>query len=81
MAKKDRKDGKGKADEVSAADVDSAAPVESTGGAAVEAAGGDAADGPHTTDTGKLKRKYYEAELLRLQEELVKLQYLSLIHI
>ena len=77
MAKKDRKDGKdkGQADEVPATDVDSAAPAESTGGAAAEAAGGDAVDGPQTTDTGKLKRKYYEAELLRLQEELVKLQY------
>ncbi|MDX1450617.1 MAG: polyphosphate kinase 2, partial [Acidimicrobiia bacterium] len=27
------------------------------------------------TDSGRLKRKYYETELFRLQEELVKLQY------
>ena len=65
MTKKGRKDGK--ADESSAADVDSATPVES--------AGSDATDDPRITRKGKLKRKYYEAELLRLQEELVKLQY------
>ncbi len=30
---------------------------------------------PQFTDRGKLERKYYEQELIRLQEELVKLQY------
>jgi len=32
-------------------------------------------DGKHYSKKGKLKRKYYEKELARLQEELVKLQY------
>ena len=34
-----------------------------------------ARDGSHYTKKGKLKSDFYEPELLRLQEEMVKIQY------
>jgi polyphosphate kinase 2 len=85
MAKKSKKNGKDKEKvaetpveipvEVPAAATDTAAPEEIADGAWASASDGDTAGDERYTREGKLKTSYYEAEMLKLQEQLVKLQY------
>ena len=80
MAKKGKKNGKAEADdappetiiEQPAAIIES--PAASDGGEPSTIGESVVADA-HLTKKGKLKEEYYEAEMLKLQEELVKLQY------
>jgi polyphosphate kinase 2 len=76
MAKKDKKNGKDKVkvEEAPAAVVDTAAPETIADGSWANAADS-AVDDERYTPAGKLKESFYEAEMLKLQEELVKLQY------
>ena len=71
MGKKDKK--KTKAEEDENIVVESGAPDEATQEVAAEA--DDGGDEERYGASGKLKRGFYESEMLRLQEELVKLQY------
>ena len=85
MAKKTKKNGKDKEKEaespggipteVPAAAKDTAAPEMIADGGWAQAADGDMAGDERFTSSGKLKDSFYEAEMLKLQEELVKLQY------
>jgi len=79
MAKKGKKNGKAKA--IDASVTEETSPIESPdNGSEALAPGAEdetaslVAD-QHQTRKGKLKEDYYEAEMLKLQEELVKLQY------
>lgn len=82
MAKKDKKNGKSKAVEAAIETpvsppvevVDTAAPVAIPDGAWADSDDSPDGDGRYGR-SGKLKESYYEAEILKLQEELVKLQY------
>ena len=75
MAKKGKKNGKAEAgdtppeaivEELPASDGRDSEPLDSSEGVVAD---------QHVTRKGKLKEEYYEAEMLKLQEELVKLQY------
>lgn len=77
MSKKGKKNGK---DQEQAAEtpeviIDTAAPEAIPDGDWAAAPDDDKARDPRFTRTGKLRREYYEAELSKLQKELVKLQY------
>ena len=80
MAKKDRKNSKDKPTAEPAVQADQAAPENVPDGrwantAPIVAAASAAGDDERYTPAGKLKESYYEAQMLKLQEELVKLQY------
>ena len=80
MAKKDRKNSKDKPTAEPAVQADQAAPETVPDGrwantAPIVAAASAAGDDERYTPAGKLKESYYEAQMLKLQEELVKLQY------
>ena len=76
MAKKGKKNGKDKTyvEEAPAAVVDTGAPEMIADGAWADTGDDGAADERYTKE-GKLRTSFYEAEMLKLQEELVKLQY------
>ena len=73
MAKKGKKNGKAEAAEAPPEVVVEQPPADN-GSELADAAVSTVAD-RHFSKKGKLKEEYYEAEMLKLQEELVKLQY------
>ena len=75
MAKKGKKNGKAEADETQPAATVEELPASDDGERETVEGGESVVADQHVTKKGKLKEEYYEAEMLKLQEELVKLQY------